>query len=694
MHTTDATAGTSSHAPGPPRFTAVGESVELAPRDPDPDAAFAWRLANAPDGSDATVPDAPVIHFVPDVPGIYEFHLEAPDGIHRQRVRAFPDEREPVRITVPVDELPVPPDEVDRISMVASFNEHFLCRDRPRREGDEWVYETRLPPGEHWYTLAVNDDLEQSYADSVRVPGPGRPRLRLAAETVDEDVVIAAAVESAADEEGDVAVEFFIDDRDDLSRDAVTVDGQELHIPRSSLTGPVRIHAVPFGERHGVADVLVVQPEDGSIAVDRPDAPPEWARGATVYEIFVRSFAGETPQSTFAEIERRVPYLRSLGVDVVWFTPICASPTDHGYHVTDYFETAADLGTNEEFDSLVETLHAAGIRVLFDLVINHTSRDHPAFQLHSAGVEAYRDHYRRTDPTNDISGIEWASLDEGDVPEFYFNWTRIPNLNYDSLAVRRWMLQVVDEWKDRVDGFRVDVAWGVPHGFWKEVADRVPRDFLLLDETLPHDPAYAEGEFHAHYDTTLYGTLRDVGSGERPAGAVLDAVERVEGAGFPDDAIHLRYVENHDEERYVVDCDEAAIRAAVAVTFTLPGAPMIYYGQERGARAYRGPMPWYDGDTDLTDFHRALTRLRGRESALVDGAVERVEYRTVSGDDEAVTAFARNASEERLLVAVNFSGSPATIAFAESHAETDLLSGRAVGERPTVEDVLVLRARD
>jgi len=90
-----------------------------------------------------------------------------------------------------------------------------------------------------------------------------------------------------------------------------------------------------------------------------------------------------------------LPYLEHLGIDVVWLTPVLESPTHHGYHITDMFDTADDLRTRAEFESLVDRLHEAGIRVVFDLVINHTSRDHPAFQMHRAGVPEYADHYER-----------------------------------------------------------------------------------------------------------------------------------------------------------------------------------------------------------------------------------------------------------------------------------------------------------
>ncbi|WP_066414053.1 alpha-amylase family glycosyl hydrolase [Halorubrum aethiopicum] len=739
------------HEPGPPRTTSVGRPVELAPRDPDPAGRYEWTLLETPADSDAVVddpidgdgdgdepggdpeerddpvlepgetsrPDDPVVHLHPDAPGIYVLRLDAPDGSHRQRVRVFPDERRETTIRVSADEFPIDDDAVDRVSLLWRYNDRLLARDRPTREGDEWVYRTRVPPGRHGVGFVANDDRATERHVVHEVEGPGRPRLSLDwrveggggnadgdRDGVGDDIgnprlVVTADVGVPPDSEtdpGDVEVIFLVDDRDadpeTVERIEGRAEGRTLSVPLGELEaigtagegskaagdesgkgdGGLRIHAVPHAERHGVAATLRLgRDAEGRPTATDPHARPAWAESPTVYEVYVRSFAGDTLPTTFEEIERRVEYLESLGIDALWLTPVLASPTEHGYHVTDYFETAADLGSRAAFESLVDACHDAGIRVIFDLVINHTSRDHPAFQLHSAGVPAYADRYRRADADVDVTGIDWAALPAGDVPEYRFDWEKIPNLNYDDPAVRAWMLSVVDEWAGVVDGFRADVAWGVPHGFWKEVADRVPDGFLLLDETLPHDPFYGEGEFDLHYDTSLYATLNAIGAGREPADALADALERARWLGFDDPSAQLRYVENHDEDRYLASHGEAALRAAAAVTFTLPGAPMVYAGQERGNETTRGPFRWHDGDNALTAHHRRLSALRDAEPALrsraVDFAAGRAAVEVVDGDSDRVTAYERTADStrtegtaDRLLVVVNFGSDPATVA--------------------------------
>ncbi|MFC5135727.1 MULTISPECIES: alpha-amylase family glycosyl hydrolase [Haloferacaceae] len=716
------------HEPGPPRATSVGRSVELAPRDPDPSGRYEWTVLDAPVDGDGDVlepgatsrPDDPVVHLRPDAPGTYVLRLDAPDGSHRQRVRAFPDERRETEIRVPASDLPVADDAVERVSLLWRHNDRLLARDRPTREGDEWVYRSRLPPGRHGVGFVANDDRSTERHVVHEVEGPGRPRLSLdwSVEVGNGDAPsilrVTADVGVPPDSErdpADVDVAFLVDDRDadpeTVDRIEARSDGHTLAVPLRDLDGVdggIRIHAVPHAERRGAMATVRVDPDgDGSLAATDPHARPTWAESPTVYEVYVRSFAGDTLPTTFREIERRIPYLESLAVDALWLTPVLASPTEHGYHVTDYFETADDLGSRSAFESLVDACHDAGIRVVFDLVINHTSRDHPAFQLHSAGVPEYADRYRRADAAVDVTGIDWAELPAGAVPEYHFDWGRIPNLNYDDPAVRAWMLSVVDEWASVVDGFRADVAWGVPHGFWKEVADRVPDDFLLLDETLPHDPFYGEGEFDLHYDTSLYGTLNAIGSGRAPADAVADALERTTWLGFDDPSAQLRYVENHDEDRYLATHGRAALRAAAAVTFTLPGAPMVYAGQERGNETTRGPFRWHDGDNALTEFHRRLSALRDAEPALrapnVDFATGSGAIEVVAGDPDRVTAYERTIGTEsaagtttghdRLLVVVNFAEAPATVEVPD-RIDRDLFAADPVDGEAVVESVAVL----
>ncbi|MCU4717717.1 alpha-amylase family glycosyl hydrolase [Halobacteria archaeon HArc-curdl5-1] len=433
-----------------------------------------------------------------------------------------------------------------------------------------------------------------------------------------------------------------------------------------------------------------------------------------MYEIFVRSFVGDSGV-TFERLEERVPYLEWLGIDMLWLTPVLESRSaamgddaehgPHGYDIVDYFDVAPDLGTREDFESFVAACHDAGIHVLFDLVVNHTAREHPAFQQSARGVSEYAGWYTWQDTEEVFVSERIREESTGEVEQVYdhyFDWWTLPNLNYDSLAVREHVLDVVDEWAEVVDGFRCDVAWGVPHGFWKEVRKRVrdehsafDGDFLLLDETVPRDPHGGELEFDMHYDTGHYYGLREIGRGERPADDLLDVAESPAVDGIREDYVPMRYVDNHDEDRYLEECGRDALLTAVTATFTLPGVPMVYYGQETGLTETRADMNWVSGDRELARYVRALIETRESTPALIDGDVEPVECTVLDGDPDRVTAFGRD-GDERLLVVLHFGDGTAEVELPEAVAETDVVTGEPVATEDsvaTVENAAVLRAR-
>jgi len=672
------------HHPGPPRFATVGTPVELAPRDPDPDVedTISWSVLDSPLGSSVSLGDDAVEELLPDEPGVYTLEMTAPDGPHELTVRAYPDVTREVTFSVDAHELP----EAEDVFVSAPFNEHLLGRDQPSYEDGTFSFETELEPGVHSAMFVPDGDYRSSARDTIEVDGPERPRVTLDA-TVSEGVVrFEAHPQTGPNTDETLDVEFFVDDRDTLDG-RLEISDRTATCPLAAIDDSVRVHAVAVGARHSIADAVEVS-NDGSVT--RLYESPEWVADATMYEIFTRSFTGQA-EASFEALESRVPYLEWLGVDTLWMTPILESYAPqrdddgyerggpHGYHTLDYFRTASDLGTREEFESFVETCHDHGVRVIFDLVVNHTSIHHPHFQMASAGLPAYED---------------WYVFEDGG-PQHYFAWRSIPNLDYTSLAVREHILSVVDEWAEVVDGFRCDVAWGVPHGFWQEVYDSVKSrdaEFLMLDETIPRDPLAGEGGFDLHYDTTLYGQLRKIGDGNAPASTLLDAVEAADREGFSPRSNHLRYIENHDEDRYLDEFGRARQRAAAAATLTLPGMPMLYYGQETGMTHFRKPMEW-GGDPELTRFHRRLVQTRNELTALSRGDLQKVSW---AGDDDIV-AFAREYEGERVVVALHFGDGHSEVTIDEPVETVDRLSGDEVavdtdedGTTVSVDSVVVL----
>ncbi|AUX10257.1 alpha amylase catalytic region [Halalkaliarchaeum desulfuricum] len=679
------------HHPGPPRFIGVGSTINLAPRDPDPSAEYEWSVGSAPKGSDASVGRDPVEQFTPDVPGTYEIRLDAPDGEHALTVRVFPTSRKP---PLPVDDGD---DETEGdggdggdgsasgvlssgisggvsggVSGGISGGVNGLSGGEAGRSAGEFA--------------DVSDDVFHGGAG-------GRPRLRLDGRIEEEEVVLSATPKPAPGADvpaGGFAVEFLVDDRDPLSDSALTIEGHEARIDRADLPGYSRIHAVavdPANDTYSVSDAVAIAPtEDGRVVVDRLNEPPAWSRSITLYEIYVRTFAdGDEP--TFEAITDRLPELAEFGVDCIWLTPVLQNDGfDHGYNITDFFSIADDLGTREEFEAFVDEAHDYGISVLFDLVLNHSAREHEFFRRAKAGDPEYRDWY------------EWESQEE-DAPATYFDWPYIANFNFDNLHVRRHLLDVVDEWAPSVDGFRCDMAWAVPTSFWQEIRDRVKshdREFLLLDETIPYVPEFHELCFDVHFDTTLYHNLRQIGHGEMPARAVVDAIRQRAETGFPDHAGFLQYMENHDETRFLEECGRPETEAAAGAIFTLPGIPLLYAGQEIGERTRRETISWADTDEELRSHYRALNDLRRERPALgPGGAFEPVEIDAVH---DGVVAYAREADGERLVVVLNFAPMPEHVSLPGERVESiDLVSGSDV-DTPSgdlrVESVAVVSAEN
>jgi len=637
------------HHPGPPRFVATGDEVELAPRDPDPSATYTWRLAQAPERSTVSLGDDPVEHLVPDAPGRYVVRLSAPDGTHDLTVRAFPGDLKP-------------------------SGGYTSGRSGGQSGG---VSGGQSGPGR-----SGSGEYTQAGAGSEG-SGGGRPRLTLRPAIEGDEAVVRADLGThphGSETAADLGVEFLLDDRDDIDDDAVTREGAELRIPLAALPDRARIHAVAVGdygysvpdavEFTRTADGVETVASDAGVAARRPYDAPTWAEDAVIYEIYVRTFAGDSDESPFDAIVDRLDYLDSLGVDVIWLTPVLQNDhAPHGYNITDFFSIASDLGTREDYERFVEAAHDRGFKILFDLVCNHSARTHPYFE---SAVDDPDSEYR-----------DWYAWRTDTEPETYFDWEHIANFDFDHLPVRRHLLDAVAQWAELVDGFRCDMAWAVPNGFWREIHDYCKdrdSEFLLLDETIPYIPDFQAGLFDMHFDSTTYAALRQVGGGA-DAEAVLGAIEGRAEIGFPDHASFMLYAENHDETRYIVDYGREAAEAAAGALFTLPGAPLLYAGQEFGQRGRRDDLAWDHADETLQSFVSDLSSVRHDQPALsADADLVRIPYEVRDGPSDRVVAYARASEADAAVVALNFGDEPATVALPTETGETDLVSGERRGQ--------------
>ncbi|CDK37977.1 alpha-amylase MalA [Halorubrum sp. AJ67] len=654
--------------PGPPQFAAVGDVVQLAPRDPVLEATYRWAVTEAPSASEATVGGEAVEEFVPDVPGRYTVTLDTPVESHDLTIRVFPSDHRPTG-------------EGAGTAGVAGKSGYSGRSGKSGYSGKSGS--ARKSGGESGFASGSGSGTRAEPTEDE----DGRPRVRLDAEIEGDEAVIRATPTPHPDSSRDAAdldVEFLLDDRDDVTREDATVDDRELRVPLAAIDERIRVHGVAVGASYSVADAVSVDRlgDGADFGVTRLNEPPEWATNSTLYEIYVRGYADddEEAETTFGALENRLDYLEELGVDCLWLTPVLQHDgKPHGYNITDFFAIADDLGDRDDYEAFVDAAHDRGMAVLFDLVLNHSARDHEWFQDAYRNPDAqYRDRY------------EWQDSGE---PGTYFDWELIANFDFTSLEVRRHLLDAADTWAEVADGFRCDMAWAVPESFWKELRDRLKAEdpeFLLLDETIPYIADFHEGMFDIHFDTTLYFTLRQVGSGHQPAESLLDAVEGRARSGFPDHAAFMLYLENHDETRYVVDCGDDAVKAAAGALFTLPGIPMLYGGQELGQRGNRDPLAWDDAREEIRSHYDDMLALHDDHPALgVEGDLVRVEYETSEPDD--VVAFGRENGDASYVVLLNFGSETATVGIDGTVDATDLVSGesRAAEDGLTVEDVAV-----
>ncbi len=374
---------------------------------------------------------------------------------------------------------------------------------------------------------------------------------------------------------------------------------------------------------------------------------PQWVRSGVVYEIFPRAFSQE---GTFNGVTAQLDRLRELGVNILWLMPVhpigqekkkggIGSP----YAVRDFYGVNPDYGTPEDLKRLVREAHRRDMRVIIDLVANHTSWD---------SVLMKRPEFYVRDAAGKIT--------------YPHDWSDVAELNYANPELRRYMIEMMKAWlRDfDIDGFRCDVAAEVPTDFWEQARaelERTKPDIVMLAESA--EPELLVRAFDFDYAWPLHSTLNDVLHGRKPASA-FRATWEADAARYPRGALRMRFTDNHDERRAVARFGEPAALAASLLMFTLDGVPMLYNGMEVGDTSESGdpalferlPIFWPIAKRrpEFPRFYRQVIALRKAHPALRGG--ETVWLR--NSDESRVVTFLRREQTEEVLVAVNFSLQP------------------------------------
>ena len=399
-----------------------------------------------------------------------------------------------------------------------------------------------------------------------------------------------------------------------------------------------------------------------------------WWKEAVVYQIYPRSFSDSNGDGIgdLQGIRQRLPYLKALGVDALWLCPIYASPNDdNGYDISDYQAIMTDFGTMADFDALLADAHSMGIRIVMDLVMNHTSDEHAWFVASRKSRDnPYRDYYIWRDGRDGAEPNNWGSRFSGSAWTYdeatgqyylHFYTRRQPDLNWANPAVCRAMFDMIDWWcRKGVDGFRLDsigtlgkesfedgpVAEGKLYGdFWprcnnkpsvhtilsalnREVLDRY--DLLTVGETDDVTPEiavqYAGGEHPElkmcfQFDHTSLGRRGSnrFGACRFTLGEFRAALNRwqteLEGRAW-----NALYLTNHDQPRAVSRFGndhplfrERSAKMLATLLHMMKGTPYVYQGEELGmTNAYF---------TSIDDYQDVATRNAWRqwvESGRVD----------------------------------------------------------------------------
>ncbi len=470
------------------------------------------------------------------------------------------------------------------------------------------------------------------------------------------------------------------------------------------------------------ACVPATQPTAIPTAAPTPTPVPEegtegfpWWNDAVFYEIFVRSFRDSDGDGTgdFNGITEKLDYLQDLGIRALWLMPINPSPSYHGYDVTDYYAVNPDYGTMDDFERLLEEAHRRDIKVIIDLVLNHTSSHHTWFQNASTPGSEYHDWYVWKEENPGTLGPwgaqAWYRATNG-LYYYAIFWDQMPDLNYANESVQDEAKKITSFWLEEVgiDGFRLDAVrylaedqkladsdanhtfleeWGEyyrsvqPEAFtvgeaWTDNAN--VKEYTLTDEEL-------DAAFNFDLSAAILKSINE--SNNTSVRFLLQTTVR----DFPQQD-NANFLTNHDMPRLMnqLGQDVEKTKAAAGILLTAPGIPFIYYGEEIGMlgtkpdELIRTPMQWSDeegagftegapweainadypdvnveaqtGDpASLLEHYRTLIQLRNAHPALRIG-----ETYVAESNSSKLVSYVRASEDETLLIVINLDDAPVT----------------------------------
>ena len=459
------------------------------------------------------------------------------------------------------------------------------------------------------------------------------------------------------------------------------------------------------------------------------------------YEVFVRSYADSNGDGVgdLNGLTGKLDYLKNLGVKGLWLMPVFPSPSYHGYDVTDYHSIHPDYGTMADFEAFLAAVHERGMKVLLDIPFNHTSIEHPWFVESKDPASDKRDWYRWADDTTEGVNLKqsvwganvWRESESGWYYALF--WEGMPDLNFETPAVRKEVISIVQYWLDMgVDGFRLDATSHIyaegefsmmqdtdrSAQWWTEFFTAVkgshPDCYILGEawENVERRAQLLKGLDSAlNFDVGEYiiKLIKAGGSGK----IYVQNLQKIYAAyaKVRENVIDAPFLTNHDQNRLygMVGAKMERAKMAANMLLTLPGNPIVYYGEEIGMQGakpdeeLRTPMLWGGGDPlqaswresrynkatkpvneqqndpeSLLSHYKTLISLRNAHPALLEGTLSSFDV----GND-VLAAYTMQGGGETLHVIHNFTAKD-QVATVVAALETAYQSGEIVREGDTV----------
>ena len=419
-----------------------------------------------------------------------------------------------------------------------------------------------------------------------------------------------------------------------------------------------------------------------------PPVSPEMTENAVIYEANIRQYS---PEGTFNAFTKDIPVLKELGVKIVWVMPInpiskirrkatdgrfTSEIEDENernkylgsyYSVSDYKAVNPEFGTLEDFKNLVKTAHENGIYLILDWVPNHTGWDHPWITEHP-------DYYTQNekgeiiDPINPETGESWG-------------WTDTADLNYDNHNMRNEMISDLKYWINEadIDGYRMDVAHGVPVDFFETVTNelnKIKPVFMLAEAEKPELLKHA---FDMQYGWEALHIFNEMAKGHATVKAFDEYMVKTDSILEKDD-IDMYFVTNHDENSWGGTLKERMTNNKeifTALTYTMPGMPLIYSGQEYDLD-YR--LKFFEKDSipktkgEYFQLLKKLGELKNSNPAL-NGGKNKASYERIQTNNDNILMFKRQKDGNTVTFVGNFSDNEQVLGNLIQNAPLDYIKG-------------------